>query len=67
MRIRKGYPVFDVIGFGFGHMASLISDKGCLVDLAYVIEYNTYNDVTRKQLRVKDIKLTAGNLSTGFA
>ena len=67
MRIRKGDPVFDVIGFGFGHMASLISDKGCLVDLAYVIEYNTYNDVTRKQLRVKDIKLTAGNLSTGFA
>ncbi len=67
MRVRKGDPVFDVIGFGFGHMASLISDKGCLVDLAYVIEYNTYNDVTRKQLRLKDIKLTAGNLSTGFA
>lgn len=67
MRVRKGDPVFDVIGFGFGNMASLISDKGCLVDLAYVIEYNTYNDVTRKQLRLKDIKLTAGSLSTGFA
>jgi len=66
MRVRKGDPVFDVIGFGFGHMATLISSKGCLVDLAYVIEYNTYNDVTRKQLRLKDIKLTAGNLSTGF-
>jgi single-stranded-DNA-specific exonuclease len=67
MRVRKGDPVFDVIGFGFGNMAGLISDKGCLVDLAYVIEYNTYNDVTRKQLRIKDIKLTAGSLSTGFA
>ncbi len=67
MRVRKGDSVFDVIGFGFGHMAGLISDKGCLVDLAYVIEYNTYNDITRKQLRLKDIKLTAGNLTTGFA
>ena len=66
MRVRKGDPVFDVIGFGFGQMAHQISSKGCLVDLAYVIEYNTYNDVTRKQLRLKDIKLTAGNLSTGF-
>ncbi len=66
MRVRKGDPVFDVIGFGFGQMAHLISSKGCLVDMAYVIEYNTYNDVTRKQIRLKDIKLTAGNLSTGF-
>ena len=66
MRVRKGDPVFDVIGFGFGQMAHQISSKGCLVDLAYVIEYNTYNEVTRKQLRLKDIKLTAGNLSTGF-
>ncbi|MCK4461459.1 MAG: single-stranded-DNA-specific exonuclease RecJ [candidate division Zixibacteria bacterium] len=66
MRVRKGDPVFDVIGFGFGQMANLISSKGCLVDLVYVVEYNTYNEITRKQLRLKDIKLTAGNLSTGF-
>ncbi len=66
MRVRKGDAVFDVIGFGLGHMANAISSKGCLVDLAYVIEYNTWNGVTRKQLRLKDIKLTAGSMSTGY-
>ncbi|MEA3297419.1 MAG: DHHA1 domain-containing protein, partial [candidate division Zixibacteria bacterium] len=66
MRVRKGDAVINVIGFGFGDMASAISSKGCLVDLAYVIEHNTYNNITRKQLRLKDIKLTAGNLSTGY-
>ncbi len=60
MLVRKGHAVFDVIGFGFGDMARLISSKGCLVDIAYVIEYNTYNGITRKQIRLKDIRLTAG-------
>lgn len=62
MKVRKGDAIFDVIGFGFGDMARTISSKGCLVDIVYVIEYNTYNDVTRKQIRLKDIKLTAGNM-----
>ena len=60
MRIRKGDAQFDVIGFGFGDMARLISARGCLVDVVYVVEYNTYNGVTRKQIRLKDIRLTAG-------
>jgi single-stranded-DNA-specific exonuclease len=64
MRVRKGETVFDVIGFGFGDMARIISSKGCLVDMAYVVEYNTYNDVTRKQIRLKDIRLTAGTAPT---
>ena len=59
MRVRKGDAVFDVIGFGFGDWARLISAEGCLVDIVYVVEYNTYNDVTRKQIRLKDVKLTA--------
>ena len=62
MRVRKGEAEFDVIGFGFGDMARLISSRGCLVDIVYVVEYNTYNNVTRKQIRVKDIRLTAGTL-----
>lgn len=62
MKIRKGDTLFDVIGFGFGDMARIISSKGCLVDIVYVVEYNTYNDITRKQIRLKDIKLTAGNI-----
>jgi len=60
MRVRKGDATFDVIGFGFGDMARSISSKGCLVDMVYVVEYNTYNNVTRKQIRLKDIRLTAG-------
>ncbi len=62
MKVRKGDALFDVIGFGFGDMARLISSKGCLVDIVYVIEYNTYNDITRKQIRLKDIKLTVGSM-----
>jgi len=62
MKLKKGDAVFDVIGFGFGDMARVISSKGCLVDIVYVIEYNTYNDITRKQIRLKDIKLTVGSI-----
>ncbi len=60
MRVRKGDALFDVIGFGFGDQARMISARGCLVDIVYVVEYNTYNGVTRKQIRLKDIRLTAG-------
>jgi len=62
MKVRKGDAVFDVIGFGFGDMARAISDKGCLVDIVYAVEYNTYNDQTQIQIRLKDIKLTAGDM-----
>ncbi len=64
MRVRKGDAVFDVIGFGFGDMARLISSRGSLVDIVYVVEYNTYNNITRKQIRLKDIRLTAGTMAT---
>jgi len=66
MRIRKGDAQFDVIGFGFGDTARLISARGCLVDVVYVVEYNTYNGVTRKQIRLKDIRLTAGTGPTAY-
>lgn len=62
MKVRKGDAVLDVIGFGFGDMARAISDKGCLVDIVYAVEYNTYNDLTQIQIRLKDIKLTAGDM-----
>jgi len=60
MRLRKGDAIFDVIGFGFGDMAMVISSRGCLVDIVYVLEWNTWNDVTRIQIQLKDIKLTVG-------
>lgn len=66
MRVRKGNAVFDVIGFGFGDKAQVISDKGCLVDIVYAVEYNTYNGHTHIQIRLRDIKLTAGDMSPGY-
>lgn len=63
MRVGKGDAIFDVIGFGFGDMARSISDRGCLVDLVYALEYNTYRNNTRIQIRLRDIKLTAGDMS----
>lgn len=66
MKVRKGDTVFDVIGFGFGDRAADISSKGCLVDIVYVVEWNTHNGVTRKQIQLRDLKLTAGSLTTGY-
>jgi len=66
MRVRKGSATFDVIGFGFGAKAQQISDKGCLVDIVYAVEYNTYNGRTQIQIRLRDIKLTAGDMAPGL-
>lgn len=66
MKIRKGDAVYDVIGFGFGAFASKISDRGCLVDIVHAVEFNTYNDRTYIQIRLRDIKLTAGDMSPGL-
>jgi len=60
MKVRKGSSVFDIIGFGFGEWARQLSGRGSLLDLVYVIEYNTWEGNTRIQLRLKDLKLAAG-------
>ena len=62
MKVRKGDAVFDIIGFGFGDWARKLSSRGSLVDLVYVIEYNSWDGHTRIQLRLKDIKLAAGDI-----
>lgn len=67
MKVRKGEAIFDVIGFGFGDMARPLSMRTGTIDMAYVIEYNHWNGVTRIQLRVKDIKFDAGKLARGIA
>lgn len=56
MRVRSGRKVFDVIGFGFGDYAEQLSMHGVDFDMAYVIEKNVHNGVTKIQLRVKDIR-----------
>jgi len=62
MKVRKGDAVFDVIGFGFGDWVRNLSGRGNLVDMVYVIEYNHWKEVTRIQLRLKDLKLAAGDI-----
>lgn len=66
MKVRKGDAIVDVIGFGFGDMVRVLSDKGCLVDIVYALEFNTYNGITRIQMRVRDIKPTVGQMTTGY-
>jgi single-stranded-DNA-specific exonuclease len=55
MRVKKGEKDFDVIGFGFGEHANALSMRGVDVDMAYVVEANTYFEQARIQLRVKDL------------
>jgi len=56
MRVRSGQKIFDVIGFGFGDFAEQLSMQGLDFDMAYVIEKNVHNGITKIQLRVKDIR-----------
>jgi single-stranded-DNA-specific exonuclease len=67
MKVRKGDIIFDVIGFGFGDMVRPLSMRAGTVDMAYVIEYNHWNGVSRIQLRVKDIKFDTGHIPRGNA
>jgi single-stranded-DNA-specific exonuclease len=66
MKVGKDGAVVDVIGFGFGHMAHQLSGRGCLVDVVYALEFNTYRGMTKIQIRVRDIKPTVGEFSTGY-
>lgn len=65
MKVRKGDKIFDVIGFGFGDLVRPLSMRAGTIDMAYVVEYNHWNGVTRIQLRVKDIKFDAGHIPRG--
>ena len=62
MKVRKGDSVFDVIGYGLGDKAREITSDSCLIDIVYCVEYNTWNDVTRIQINLKDVKLTVGSM-----
>ena len=66
MQLSKDGATIDVIGFGFGHMARELSQRGCLVDIVYALEFNTYRGATKIQMRLRDIKPTIGEFSTGY-
>ena len=66
MRVGKGGSTIDLIGYGFGGMAQQLMGEGCLIDLVYVVEFNTYNNITRLQIRLRDVKLTVSTLAPGY-
>lgn len=56
MRVRSGRKVFDTIGFGLGEFAKQLAVYGVNFDMAYCVERNVYNGVTKIQLNIKDIR-----------
>jgi single-stranded-DNA-specific exonuclease len=48
-------PAFDGIGFGMGDFAHQLK-PGDLIDIAYTLEKNVWNNEERLELRIKDIK-----------
>lgn len=55
-RVRQDGIVFDTIGFNLGDLIYRIEPGSNNLDLAYVIEENTYLGRTTLQLRVKDLR-----------
>jgi single-stranded-DNA-specific exonuclease len=56
MRVRAGRKVFDTIGFGLGDFAKQLAVYGVNFDMAYAVERNVYNGITKIQLNIKDIR-----------
>ena len=46
---------FDAVAFGMGELAAKLK-IGDTIDVAYIIDENTWNGETKLQLRVKDIQ-----------
>ncbi|NOZ61946.1 MAG: single-stranded-DNA-specific exonuclease RecJ [Calditrichaeota bacterium] len=55
-RVRQDGIVFDAIGFNLGDLIYRIEPGSQNLDMAYVIEENTYMGRTQLQLRVKDLR-----------
>ncbi|MCD6531586.1 single-stranded-DNA-specific exonuclease RecJ, partial [bacterium] len=56
-RIKNSHGTLDTIGFGFGEYRDPISMRTRPLNLAVVVEKNTYFGEPEVQLRIKDIKL----------
>ena len=55
-KVRQDGIVFDAIGFNLGELIYRIDPGAPNLDLAYIIEENTYLGRTSLQLRVKDLR-----------
>ncbi len=54
--------VFDAIGFGFGDKFDIVNDNQNLLDIVFTIDKTTRNGNTYPQFRIKDLKISNGNL-----
>ncbi|MDZ7362822.1 MAG: single-stranded-DNA-specific exonuclease RecJ [candidate division KSB1 bacterium] len=54
--VKQDNKRFDCIGFGLGEKINLLNNSKGEIDLAYLIEENTYQGRTTLQLRIKDIR-----------
>lgn len=54
--VMQGNKRLDCIGFNLGELRSRLTDDRSDVDLAYLVEENTWQGRTTIQLRVKDIR-----------
>ncbi len=55
-KVRQNGKVFDTIGFNLGELKYRIDPGVPNLDMAYVIEENTWGNKTTTQLRIKDLK-----------
>jgi len=58
LRVAQAAAEFDAIGFSLGSWAKPIATNSGTIDLAYVLETNTWNGQTNIQLRIKDLKFS---------
>lgn len=58
MDLPKRRPFFDAIGFGMGDLLAKLR-PGDLVDIAYSITLNNWNNLSRLELKIRDIRLNS--------
>lgn len=56
LRLQENEKVLDAIAFGFGHLSPKLA-PGSLIDIAYNLEENEWNETVNLQLKAKDIKI----------
>lgn len=59
LRVAQQETEYEAIGFSLGSWAKSIATSPQTFDLAYVVEANFWNNQTRVQLRIKDIKFSS--------
>jgi single-stranded-DNA-specific exonuclease len=57
LKVKENGIVIDAIAYNFGKVKSEIRSAAQKIDVAYVIEENTWNGQTTVQMRIKDINL----------